>query len=143
MRGGDDSLSQAAPDSSLGEGALRGHRQADIDALASRIEGFLRAGCAAQGMSCRFELRDVFPDTTNPAAVVDEAVAKWSAAGLPVRLLEAPMRWSEDFGWYLKEIPGMFFGVGIGEGHPGLHTTEYCFDDGIISRAAEAFFTLI
>ena len=122
---------------------LRGHRQADIDALAGRIEGFVRAGCAEAGMACRFELRDVFPDTTNPAEIVEGAVEKWRAAGLPVRRLSEPMRWSEDFGWYLKEIPGMFFGVGIGEDHPGLHTAAYGFDDGIIERAAEAFFTLI
>ena len=52
------------------------------------------------------------------------------------------MRWSEDFGWYLKNIPGMFFGVGIGEAHPGLHTAEYGFDDAIIEPAVRAFMCL-
>lgn len=121
---------------------LRGHRAADIDALAGAIEDFTRRGCAAAGMSCRFEVRDAFPDTTNPPEVAAECVGRWRDAGMAVRALDEPMRWSEDFGWYLKRVPGMFFGVGIGEDHPGLHTGEYGFDDGIIEAAAEAFLAL-
>ena len=94
-------------------------------------------------MTCRFETRDAFPDTTNPEALVDDALDRWRRAGLPVRLLEEPMRWSEDFGWYLKRVPGMFFGIGIGEDHPGLHTEAYGFDDAIIEPAVRAFEALI
>jgi len=122
---------------------LRGHRQADIDALADAIAAFVRAGCKSAGMTCRFERRDVFPDTTNPDGVVDAALARWRRAGLPVKLLDEPMRWSEDFGWYLKRVPGMFFGVGIGEDHPGLHTAEYQFDDGIIETAARGMMAML
>ena len=122
---------------------LRGHRQADIDALAGAIDRFARSECAASGMTARLELRDVFPDTSNPPEVVDEALLKWRGAGLPVMTLNEPMRWSEDFGAYLKKIPGMFFGVGIGETHPGLHTAEYGFDDAVIEPAARAFLALI
>lgn len=122
---------------------LRGHRQEDIEALAQSIADFAREGCAAEDMACRFERRDVFPDTTNPEAIVEAAVSRWRGAGFPVEMLDAPMRWSEDFGWYLKRIPGMFFGVGIGEAHPGLHTAEYGFDDGIIAPAVGAFMALL
>ena len=122
---------------------LRGHRQADIDALAERIRAHARAACTEAGMTCRFETRDAFPDTTNPPEIVADAAAKWRAAGLSVTTLPEPMRWSEDFGHYLKQRPGMFFGVGIGEHHPGLHTAEYRFDDNIIEPAAKAFFALI
>ena len=122
---------------------LRGDRQSDIDALAERIADYIRRGCAAEGMTCRFGLRDVFPDTTNPPTVVDAALAAWRDAGLPVRLLDAPMRWSEDFGWYLRRVPGMFFGVGIGEDRPGLHTAEYQFDDSAVQPAVEAFLSLL
>ncbi|MBR1559517.1 MAG: amidohydrolase, partial [Clostridia bacterium] len=122
---------------------LRGHRQADIDALAGTLRAFIDDGCAATGLSSSYALRDVFPDTTNPADIVAEAVERWRAAGLPVQTLDEPMRWSEDFGWYLRRVPGLFFGVGIGEDHPGLHTAEYCFDDAIIEPAVRAFLALI
>ena len=122
---------------------LRGHRQADIDALIGRIRGFTEAGCAQQGMTCAFELRDVFPDTTSDDGAFDDARVRFRRAGLPVKLLEEPMRWSEDFGWFLKRRSGLYFGVGIGEGHPGLHTDAYQFDDGLIEPALRALEALL
>ena len=47
------------------------------------------------------------------------------------------------FPQYLKRVPGMFFGVGIGEDHPGLHTAEYEFDDGIIEAAARGMMAML
>lgn len=122
---------------------LRGDRQSDIDALADAVRRFINAGCAEKGMTARYECRDVFPDTTSYDDIVDDAVARWRSAGLPVQMLEAPMRWSEDFGWYLKSVPGMYFGVGIGEACPGLHTAEYRFDDGVIEPALKAIWALL
>ena len=98
---------------------LRGHRQADINALADRIEARAREGCVEQGMDFAFELRDGFPDTTNDDALFDDALARFRRAGLPVHMLAEPMRWSEDFGWILKRAPGVYFGIGDGENCPG------------------------
>lgn len=53
------------------------------------------------------------------------------------------MRWSEDFGWYLKNTSGMFFGIGVGENAAGLHTAEYEFNDDVINAAVTAFYKLI
>ena len=122
---------------------LRGHRQADIDALAERIRAAAAAGCAKAGMTCEFELRDVFPDTTNDDRAYDDALARFRRAGLPVHFLEEPMRWSEDFGWILKRAPGVYFGIGDGEDWPGLHTEDFCFDDGIIPAALAALEALL
>lgn len=122
---------------------LRGHRKADIDALIQKIEARARAGCREAGMTCDFEIRDAFPDTTNDDTRFDEALARFTAAGLPVRLLDEPMRWSEDFGWILKEVPGVYFGIGAGEDWPGLHTAGYEFDDGLIEMGVRAFEALV
>lgn len=48
------------------------------------------------------------------------------------------MRWSEDFGWYLGQVPGVFFGIGAGEACPGLHTSDYSFPDGLLPAALKA-----
>lgn len=121
---------------------LRGHRQTDINALIEKIEARTREVCAGQNMLCTFELCDVFPDTTNDIRSVGEARSIWSKTGMPMTDLCEPMRWSEDFGWYLKKIPGMFFGIGSGENAPGLHTENYEFNDALIPPAVDAFFAL-
>ncbi len=122
---------------------LRGHRGADIDALIQKIEARTRADCREAGMRCDFERRDAFPDTTNDDALFDAVLARFRDAGLPVRLLDEPMRWSEDFGWLLKAVPGVYFGLGAGEACPGLHTEGYAFDDGLIESGVRAFEALL
>jgi len=122
---------------------LRGHRKADIDALIQKIEARARTGCRAAGLKCDFEIRDAFPDTTNDNERFDDALARFTAAGLPLRLLDEPMRWSEDFGWLLKKVPGVYFGIGAGEACPGLHTDGYEFDDGLIEAGVRAFGALV
>lgn len=121
---------------------LRGHRQSDIDALMDLIRTRTEALCAKQAMLCQFELRDVFPDTTNDTATVNAARNIWQSVNRSMQTLDEPMRWSEDFGWYLKQVPGIFFGIGTGEEHPGLHTADYTFDDSIIEPAVDAFVAL-
>ncbi len=122
---------------------LRGHRQADIDALIDAIEAEARAGCAGEGMRCAFERRDPFPDTTNDDDLYDDALRRFRGAGLPVHELAEPMRWSEDCGHLLKAVPGVFFGIGAGEDAPGLHTEGYAFDDALIAPAVRAFEALL
>lgn len=122
---------------------LRGHRKADIDALIQKIEARAAAGCREAGMNCSFEIRDAFPDTTSDDARFDGALARFRGAGLPVKLLDEPMRWSEDCGWLLKAVPGVYFGIGAGEDAPGLHTDAYGFDDALIAPALQAFEALL
>lgn len=121
-------------------------RSTDLEIL-DRFEAILRQQleqkCAEEGMQVRFELRDAFPDTVSDSVLHDDALQRWSKAGLHRQELLEPMRWSEDFGWYLKEKPGVFFGVGAGEQWPGLHTPEYEFNDRILEPAIAAFAALI
>ena len=142
IRAGGENFGLSASEGQLNQ-TLRGHRKADIDALLAGIEAFAASGCAGQGMACAFELRDVFPDTTSDDGVYEDALARFERAGLPVRQLEEPMRWSEDFGWYLKRVPGLYFGIGAGEDWPGLHTEGYGFDDGLIAPALNALWALV
>ncbi len=121
-------------------------RSTDLSVL-ERFEAVLRQWlereCAEEGMQVRFEFRDAFPDTVSDSALHEDALQRWEKAGLHRQTLLEPMRWSEDFGWYLKERPGVFFGIGAGEQWPGLHTPEYEFNDRILEPAIAAFAALI
>ena len=63
--------------------------------------------------------------------------------GLQVEKLAEPMRWSEDFGWYLMRTKGAFFGIGDGENYAQLHTKDYEFPDEIMENAVRLFAELI
>ena len=82
--------------------------------------------------------RDVFPSTEN-----DPGSAATILRYCDGNELEVPMRWSEDFGWYLKYCRGAFFGIGSGVGHAPLHSECYEYPDELLEPTAEAFMKLI
>nr|MDA3820658.1 amidohydrolase [Candidatus Delongbacteria bacterium] len=57
--------------------------------------------------------------------------------------LKCPYRWSEDFGYFLKEYPGAMFGLGSGVQQPQLHNPDYDFPDPLIPKGTGMFFSII
>ncbi len=60
---------------------------------------------------------------------------------LPLEELERPSFLSEDFAWYQKYVPGLFFFLGAGEG-PGLHRADFRFPEEILRQGAAFWHTL-
>ena len=52
--------------------------------------------------------------------------------------LPAPSMITEDFSWYQKNLPGMFFFLGIGD-TPALHTEDFQFNEQILLTGADFF----
>lgn len=80
-----------------------------------------------------------FPATENHAKNVDKLRKCAAEQNIVTTELTDPMRWSEDFGYYLQETNGAFFGVGDGEDHAQLHTAGFEFPDEIIETAVNMF----
>ena len=45
---------------------------------------------------------------------------------------------AEDFSWYQKTLPGLFFFLGLGD-VPALHTDTFDFDEPILLKGADFF----
>jgi hippurate hydrolase len=45
---------------------------------------------------------------------------------------------TEDFSWYQKKMPGMFFFLGAGD-VPALHADDFDFDESILLKGADFF----
>jgi hippurate hydrolase len=45
---------------------------------------------------------------------------------------------AEDFSWYQKHVPGMFFFLGLGD-TPALHADTFDFDESILTKGADFF----
>lgn len=117
---------------------LRAEHDADLHALHTSILTLSEALAAAHGLTFSHEVQDVFPATENDPAAVRKVLERCGG-----QVLEVPMRWSEDFGHYLKHCPGAFFGIGAGEDHPPLHTQDYEYPDALLKPTIDAFLALL
>ncbi|MCI2105760.1 MAG: M20/M25/M40 family metallo-hydrolase [Intestinimonas sp.] len=117
---------------------LRAEHDADLSALQERVLSLSRVLADRYHLDFHFWEQDVFPATENTP---DNANKVLSLCG--GQTLQAPMRWSEDFGWYLKKCSGAFFGIGAGDTHAPLHTADYEYPDELLLPTCNAFWKLI
>ena len=138
IRCGQKAFGMAASDGELYL-TLRAHFNKDLDALEDKIIAFCREKAETGGFQFSCEHIDAFPGTENEDYCVKKVETAALEAGYKVHALEEPMRWSEDFGWYLMECPGAYFGIGAGEDYPALHTPEFEYRDELIENTANMF----
>ncbi len=132
---------------SAGEGTLRltlrGEHEEAFQKLLDRCRS-LAGECASQhGLKLEICEHERFPATENHLDNVFVLKKTGEALGMHSRMLTEPMRWSEDFGWYLQDCPGAFFGLGAGEATAALHTSAYEFPDALLETGIALFAALI
>ena len=74
---------------------------------------------------------DGYPAVWNPDALYDRV----KNLGLPFLELEKPVMISEDFSWYQRHLPALFFFLGCGPS-PALHADNFAFDESILAKGA-------
>ncbi len=112
-----------------------------------RMREICQSICAMNESECDFEFTYEFIPTVNDPAYVRHLVAAAEKVVGPDNVdanTPAPLT-SEDFGRFLKEIPGCFFFIGTGKSpdEPSLHNPKYKFNDNILETAADIFVQLV
>ncbi len=122
---------------------VRGEREAVFEEYVAGIKELAKK--QAEDEDLALEIREIerFPATENHIESIKKLRACAAKQGLVVTELKEPMRWSEDFGYYLQKVDGAFFGIGDGEDHAQLHTEQYEFPDEIIETAVLMFGGLV
>lgn len=128
------------------EADLSGTVRTISDEMNSHVEAKLRSlvnGIVeANGASCEIEYNTYYPAVVNTGDMVD--LLKESAGEIVgdnhVHTLNQPSMAGEDFSFYLKQVPGVFFFVGTkneskGIIHP-LHSPYFDIDESILSTAS-------
>ena len=118
---------------------IRGQYESEMDKLQASIESIAKAEAEKYGLELSFNFCDVFPETTNHKESSDKVRAVCKKLGLELIEMKEPKRYSEDYGYFLKETKGAAFCIGNGEDYPQLHTVEYDFPDEIMETAVEVF----
>ena len=118
------------------EGSLRAFQDEVFEGLR---ECLYRLGAEVgrkTGCTVEISMSDGYPAVMNPPALYHRVKAH-----VDFQELAEPSMTSEDFSWYQRYVPGMFFFLGLGD-VPPLHACNFDFDDSILTKGADFFETL-
>ena len=115
------------------EGSLRAFQDDVFDSLANGLREIGRDIEAKTGCCVSVHMNDGYPAVMNPAPLYDKVRSRVDFRELPV-----PSMTAEDFSWYQKHLPGMFFFLGTGN-TPALHADNFNFDEQILLKGADFF----
>lgn len=122
---------------------LRSEYPDEYKAFVGSIENQAMVLSKEAGLECEITFIEEFPSTVNSLDCVNKIRGVASELNLETVTPLEPLRWSEDFGYYLMDTKGAIFGIGVGEKHAALHTSDYEFEDEIISTVIEIYKKLI
>ena len=115
------------------EGSLRAFQDEVFEQLR---DGLYRIGGEIQaqtGCTVEITMSSGYPAILNP-----EELCRRVAAAAAYETVAEPSMTSEDFSWYQRFAPGMFFFLGLGD-VPALHTDHFDFDETILEKGADFF----
>lgn len=118
---------------------VRAEREKIFASYVDEIKQLARNMADDGGFELEVQEIERFPATENYAENVEKLRKCAADQNIVATELAEPMRWSEDFGYYLQATKGAFFGVGDGKDHAQLHTAGFEFPDEIIEAAVKMF----
>ena len=119
------------------EGTLRAFEDETFGMLRDRLYALARE--VEEQTGCRLELHMT---ESYPAVWNHEELAQKVLTHLPVELLAKPVRIAEDFSWYQRYVPGVFFFLGCGP-CPALHSRDFNFDEKALDTGISLFKTIV
>jgi len=115
------------------EGSLRAFQDDVFYSLRAGIVSIGKEVERSSGCTVSIYMNDGYPAIMNPPDLhkrVRKAVGFFE--------LDKPSMITEDFSWYQKTLPGMFFFLGTGQ-TPALHADDFDFDEEILLKGADFF----
>ena len=115
------------------EGSLRAFQDEIFDGLREGLHTIGRELEAEFGCRVQIDINTGYPAVMNPAELCRRAKQV-----VDYRELEAPFMTAEDFAFYQRRLPSVFFFLGTGDS-PALHTSNFDFDETILEKGADFF----
>ena len=118
---------------------IRGQHEQEMLSMQREIEDFSRNCAEEDGLKVDFSFTEEFPETYNHPESTDKIRQMAREKGMPIFEMDAPIRSSEDFGYYTKNTKGAMVWIGAGENHPALHSEDFDFNDRLIPHIVHFF----
>ena len=115
------------------EGSLRAFQDEIFFSMRQALLDIAAAVEQETGCTVRVDMNDGYPAVLNPAALYDRVCRVTDFMEL-----SKPAMTTEDFSWYQRSLPGMFFFLGLGD-VPALHADNFNFDETILMKGADFF----
>ncbi|WP_373598961.1 N-acetyldiaminopimelate deacetylase [Paraclostridium bifermentans] len=126
------------------EGTIRAFKPEVYETIKKRIRELAKGYEVAYNCSINVEIRDDYPAVNNNEALYEEFV---EVIGKEKVIKLEPIMISEDFSFYQKEIPGLFFMLGARNEEKGftngLHSINFNFDESILGNALDVYVKLL
>ncbi|WP_232819320.1 N(2)-acetyl-L-2,4-diaminobutanoate deacetylase DoeB2 [Saccharospirillum mangrovi] len=137
------------PDRAVLEGSYRLADPSTSDTLNALIESVAHSTAEAYGVQCEVSVYPRYDATINhgdEAARYRQALQEEFGAEALASDVVVPIMASEDFSYYLQQIPGAFALIGSddGQGHNvPCHSPKYDFNDALIAHVARIYLRLV
>ena len=115
------------------EGTLRAFQDEAFYALRAGLVSIGKELEACTGCTISIYMNEGYPPVINPGKLYDRVKAL-----VDFRELAAPSMITEDFSFYQKQLPALFFFLGVGD-TPALHASDFNFDENILLKGADFF----
>ncbi|WP_299884518.1 amidohydrolase [uncultured Ruegeria sp.] len=122
---------------------LRTVRDTRMAELIAEAEALVAKTSQAEGVSSEVTYDDVFEACANHTDAVNFLNQACVERNVPVRLVNEPQRFSEDFGQFGENAKTAMFWLGSGSDHPQLHNPDYDFPDALIPIGTGVFLAVI
>lgn len=112
------------------------------EALMNRAKEMASDVAKAHGLKNEMATADRFSACTNNPEATEIIRKAFIQTDAKAQELDAPYRWSEDFGEFSAHTKSAFFVLGSGEDCPKLHNPNYDFPDEISETGIEIFHSI-
>ncbi len=137
------------PETATLGGSIRVPDQATRDTVNTLIKHIAESTAASYGVKCNVDIQSRYHATINHAqqagVMRDTWRDQWGAESIASNVV-TPIMASEDFSYYLREIPGAFALIGADDGPEHqlpCHSAYYDFNDRLIAKVTQLFAALV
>ena len=115
-------------------GTLRTFQDEVFFEILERLKRLAEEISGSTGCKVEVTTSQGYPAVMNPPEIANRV----RACGIDYPELPRPAMTTEDFAWYQRYLPGMFFVLGTGD-TPALHNGNFNFDESILEAGADFF----
>lgn len=122
------------------EGTMRAFNESVYKSMKRKMKIISKSLAMAQDCEIDIVFRDMYPFVDNDKKLVDNLVA---AIGKEHIEIVKPQMTAEDFSYYQRSVPGLFFFLGVGNKEKGyvysLHNSKFNFNEEVLASGVQIY----